>query len=202
MNTEFRPTQKYPPLTDERLSLIAEALREVRNEALSLYAPLSGDNGWSHGCRVYARSCFRVGQLAQQHAWLRIVGEEPKLRFTFAIEGIPIRFYRGSPDDPPGNYLITTFGELQQRQLFEGLHALDKILRLAIETDREGRVSSIKLVELDEVGNATGLYSIPVHATVSNTIPMEPKPIHLEPVALEPREDEEREKSNKKTKAR
>src|SRR5207302_742333 len=69
-----------------------DALREVRDTTLTLYDPLSGDNPWSHGCRVYARSCFRVKQLAQRYAWLSIIEEEPKPIFTFAIEGITIRF--------------------------------------------------------------------------------------------------------------
>ena len=204
MTSDLNPSEKYPPLSDERLSLIANSLREERNNTLALYDPLGGDNEWSHGCRVYARSCFRVRRLVEKHPWLSIVGEEPKLRFTFAIGGIPIRFYRGSPDDPPGNYLVTTFGELKQRQLFEGLRPLDRILRLAIETDSEGRASTVKLVELDEAGEATGVYLIPFGVADRNAIPLESKPIHLEPLKLEPRGHEEREKQarKKKTKTR
>jgi hypothetical protein len=191
MMNDLNPTEKYPALTDQRLSLIADALRDVRNVALALYDPLSGDNEWSHGCQVYARSCFKISQLARQHAWLSIVREDAKLRFTFAIEGVPIRFYRGSSDDPPSNYLVTTYGELLQRQLFDGLRPLDKILRIAIETDRAGRVSTAKLVELDEVGQATGVYLIPLVATRPNVTPLEGKSIHLDPPALEPLNDKE-----------
>jgi hypothetical protein len=206
MINDLKPAEKYRALTDERLSLIAGALRDVRNVALALYDPLGGDDEWSHGCRVYTRSCFRVRQLATDHQWLSIVGEGPRLRFTFAVEGIPIRFYRGSPDDPPENYMITTFGELQQRQLFEGLRPLDRILRLAVETDREGRVSTVKLVELDEAGEATGVYLVPFGVPLSNAVPLESAPIHLPPVELEPRKDEAkqgRERENRpKTRAR
>jgi hypothetical protein len=189
MSYDLRPTEKYPQLTDERLSLIAQALRDVRDETLAMYDPLGGDNGWSHGCRAYVRSMFRIRQLEREYQWLGIISEEPRLRFTFAIEGIPIRFYRGSPDDPPGNYLVTTYGELQQRQLFEGLRPLDRILRLAVETDREGRVSTVKLVELDEGGEATGVYVIPFGAARSKVSPLAAKPINIEAPSVEPLHD-------------
>jgi hypothetical protein len=186
MSNDFLPTKKYPALTDERLSLIADALQDVRNKALSLYDPLNGDGPWGLGTRVYERSCFRIKRLTEEHVWLTVVEEEPKPRFTFAIEGLPIRFYKGSPDDPPSNYLVTTYGELLQRQLFQDFRPLDKILRIAIETDREGRVSSAKLVELDEAGEATGVYVIPFGAARPNVVPLESKAVHLEPITVEP----------------
>jgi hypothetical protein len=201
MSNDFLPTKKYPVLTDERLSLIADALQDVRNKALSLYDPLNGDGPWGLGTRVYERSCFRIKQLTQEHVWLTVIEEEPKPRFTFAIEGLPIRFYKGSPDDPPSNYLVTTYGELLQRQLFQDFRPLDKILRIAIETDREGRVSSARLVELDEAGEATGVYVIPLGAARPNVVPLESKAVHLEPVTVEPIA-KEAPQTEKKTKAK
>ena len=82
------------------------------------------------------------------------------------------------------------FGELQQQQLalaIEGLRPLDKILRLAVETSQTGEVSAIKLVELDDVGNPTGIYSIPLGAMrPSNVAILESKPVSLPPISLEP----------------
>jgi hypothetical protein len=201
MNNDFHPTTKYPALTDERLSIIANALQDVRNKALILYDPLNGDGPWGLGTRAYERSCFRIKQLAHECAWLTVIEEEPKPRFTFAVEGLPIRFYKGSPDDPPSNYLVTTYGELLQRQLFPELRPLDKILRIAIETDREGRVSSAKLVELDEAGEATGVYLIPFGVARPNVVPLESKAVHLEPISVEPLVKEEPQ-VEKKTKAK
>lgn len=194
MDDDFKPSQKYPPLTDERLSVAANALRDVRNAALLLYDPLAGDGEWSHGCRVYERSCFRIRELSKTFPWLSVVAEAPKLRFTFAIGGIPIRFYRGSPDDPPDNYLTTTYGELQQRQLIldiEGIRPLDKILRLAVETDRVGQIATVKLVELDTAGTPTGIYLVPFDIARSNVIPLETKPIDLPAIELPPLNDEQ-----------
>ena len=117
------------------------------------------------------------------------MAEGPKLRFTFAIGGVPVRFYRGSPDDPPDNYLTTTYGELRQRQMvfdIEGLRTLDNVLRLAVETDREGKVSTVKLVELDTTGTPTGIYLVPFDFAGRNVIPLETKPIDLPPIELPP----------------
>jgi hypothetical protein len=88
-----------------------------------------------------------------------------------------------------------------QRQLFQDLRPLDKILRIAIETDREGRVSTAKLVELDEAGEATGVYVIPFGAARPNVVPLESKAIHLAPVTVEPITKEEPQ-AKKKTQAK
>lgn len=187
--SEFNPKQKYG-LTDDKLSSIANALGDVRDNALSLYNPCEGDDAWCLGCQVYSRSRFRLRRLSERFSWLTIVREEENLRFTFAIDGLPIRFYKGSPDDPPAHYISVTYGEIAQRQLFEH-RRLDKILRIAVETDREGHVNSVKLVELDEAGEATGVYLIPFDISPSNVAPLESKPIHLNPVEVEPRRDEQ-----------
>jgi hypothetical protein len=199
MINDLKPTEKYPAFTDNRLSLIADALRDVRNKTLELYDPLGGDDAWSHGCRVYSRSRHALIQLSLRHPWLSIVEEDARLRFTFAIEGIPIRFYRGSPDDPPANYLVTTYGELAQRQLFQHRET-DKILRIAVETDREGCASTAKLVELDKAGEATGVYLIPFGIRAANVAPLEAKAIHVEPVKLEAASDKESDVQKQKTK--
>jgi hypothetical protein len=195
--SDFNPQRKYG-LTDDKLSTIANALRDARDKALALYDPLEGDDPWCQGCRVYSRSRFGIRRLSEKLAWLTIVHEEENLRFTFAIDGLPIRFYRGSPDDPPAHYISVTYGELLQRQLFEH-RRLDRILRIAVETDREGRVSTVKLVELDEAGEATGVYLIPFDIAPSNVASIESKPIHLDPVEVEPRKNEEHQEKKRKT---
>lgn len=199
MINDLNPTEKYSPLTDERLSLLANALRDVRDETLKLYDPMGGDDAWSHGCRVYSRQRHRIALLSQEHAWLTIVREDANLRFTFAIDGIPIRIYRGSPDDPPANYLVTTYGELGQRQLFQHRDT-DKILRIAVETDSEGRVATVKLVELDRAGEATGVYLIPFVVASSNVQRLEVPAVHVEAIELEPISGAEREEKKKRTK--
>ncbi|MHB8412982.1 MAG: hypothetical protein ACYDDI_13700 [Candidatus Acidiferrales bacterium] len=200
MNNDWQPTEKYPPLTDDKLSLIASALRDVRNQTLTLYDPLGGDDVWCHGCRVFSRSLFKVTEMSKQYPWLRVIGEEQKRRFTFSIDGIPMRFYRGSPDDPPPNYMAVTYGELLQRELFKDLIPLDKILRIAIETNAEGRVSTAKLVELNDAGKPTNVYLIPFDAAASNVVPLAKKPVDVGPQTVEPIPAEEEQKKRKRQK--
>jgi hypothetical protein len=199
MGNDFKPTDKYRSLTDERLSQIVEALRVVRNDALKLYEPLKGDGPWSLGTRIYERNCFTIENLTSRYSWLTVIEREPGLRFSFAIEGVPLRFFKGPAEHPPPNYLESTVGEVAQRLLFPDLRPFDKTLRIALETDAEGRLSSAKLVELDEVGNVTGIYEIPYSVSSSNVAPLETEAVHLPPVEVEPIAEEEQKKKKKKS---
>jgi hypothetical protein len=192
--SDFQPWSKYPSLTRERLSIIANIIRRVRSETVMLHDPLAGDNEWSLGCRAYSRICFAIRSAAKQYAWLTTLHESEELRFSFVIGEIPFRFYTGEPDDPPGRYIFRTFGELQHLQSMlpiEGLRTLDKILRLAIETDSQREVTSVTLVEMDQSGQATEKYSIPFDVIQSNVEPLQVKPIDLPPPTVEPLKDEE-----------
>jgi hypothetical protein len=198
----FEPWAKYPPLTRERLCTIANVIRRVRHDAVSLHEPMAGDNGWSLGCRVYVRTCHALREAAKEHEWLKILQEEENLRFTFAIGSIPFKFYHGEAGDPPGRYLIATFAEIHQRQLalkLDGVPMLDQILRLAVETHATGDVSSVTLVEMDEHRNVTESYRIPYDAEPSKVVRMEPKAINLPPPKIEALESNE-EKSKKEGK--
>jgi hypothetical protein len=131
--------------------------------------------------------------------------EPENLRFSFAIGSVPFRFYKGRPDDPPDHYLITTYGELHHLQTalaLEGLRPLDKILRLAIETDALREVSSVTFVETDEAGNVTETYPIPFDIEQSNVASLLAKPVNLPPPTLEPlkKEEEENRKRRQGTK--
>src|ERR1035438_2927788 len=99
--SNFEPWIAYPHLTQQRLLAVAVVIRRARNETLSLYDPIGGDNSWSHGCRAYARTCHALREAAKEFQWLRILPEFESLRFTFAIGTVPIRFYRGLPDERP-----------------------------------------------------------------------------------------------------
>jgi hypothetical protein len=202
--SQFLPWVKYSPLTQDRLSAIANIIRHVRRETVALHDPIGGDNEWSLGCRIYARTCHCIRGAANDHQWLTILPEAENLSFSFAIGSIPFRFYRGKPNDPPGRYLIKTYGELHQLQTaleIEGLRPLDKILRLAVETDASREVSDVSFVETDEAGNVTETYRIPFDIEATNITPIQVKPVDLPPPTLEPLRDEEQEKQKKQKKA-
>lgn len=202
MSLDFEPWTRYPPLTKDRLSIVANLIREVRREAVNLHDSAGGDNEWSLGCRVYARTCHALRQAAERHEWLTILPEEDKaLRFAFAIGSVPFRFYHGEAGDPPNHYLITTYAELHQQQLaldLDGVQMRDQIVRLAVETDATRQVSSVTLVEMDEARNLTGTYAIPFDAELGNVAPLQPKGVDLPPPLLEPLKKEAEEKREKR----
>ena len=205
-NKNWSPWTSYPPLTQERLYIVASIIRQARRETLSLYDPLGGDNSWSHGCRAYARSVFALNAATRSYSWLTMLLEAEQLRATFAIAGIPFRFYRGLPADPPTHYLGTTFAEIKQQQLsfkagFEGLlRPIDKIFRIAVEADAKGETTDISLVEVDDAGNVTNSYVIPAAFGKSNITLAQAAPIELPPPTVEPKQQNLQEKDTKKEK--
>jgi hypothetical protein len=202
----FEPWARYPDLTRDRLSAVAGIIRDVRRDAVQLHDTANGDNEWSLGCRVYVRTCHAIRKAAKDHPWLTILPEAEVLRFSFAIESVPFRFYKGASDDPPERYLIATYGELHHRQMsfeMEGLPPLDTTLRLAVEVDPATRlVSSVIFVEMDESGNITQTYAIPFDLEPDRVTPMQAKPIDLPPPILEPLKTAERNKQEKQEKRR
>jgi hypothetical protein len=197
---EFEPWSTYPSLTPDRLSIVGGILRRVRNETVALHESEAGDSPWSLGCRIYSRTCFALREASAKYGWLTIVDEAEPLCFTFAIGSVPFKFYRGSPDDPPGRLLEMTYGELRQQQLvfdIEGIRLLDKILRIAVETFSNGEAATISVVEMDKAGVVTGTYSIRAVIELSNVTPLQAKPIDLPAPTLEPIENsKEKEKDN------
>ena len=191
-NNSWTPWTDYPPLTQERLSTVASVIRQARRDTLILYDPLGGDNSWSHGCRAYVRSIFALTEASKTYSWLTVLPEVERLRATFAIAGMPFRFYRGIPDDPPTHYLGTTSAEIWQLQMafktgFEGLlRPIDKIFRIAVEADPQGETTDICWVEVDDAGNVTNSYVIPPVVGKTNVAPAQTAPIELPPPTVEP----------------
>lgn len=205
MNTNWTPWTNYPQLTPEHLSTVASIIRQARRDTLILYDPVGGDNSWSHGCRAYVRSVFALKEASKKHSWLTVLPEMERLRATFAIAGIPFRFYRGLPDDPPTHYLGTTFAEVRQMQMtfkagFEGiLRAADKAFRIAVETDAQGETIDISWVEVDDAGNVTNSYLIPTAPEKSNVSPAQAAPIELPPPTVEPLRTQQQEANEGET---
>jgi hypothetical protein len=125
------------------------------------------------------------------------------LGFSFAIGQVPFRFYRGNPDEPPYNYQFKSYGELHHLQLClelgSGFHSIDNVLRLAVETDGGGEVSSVTLVVMDEGGNPRESWRIPFDEGDTNVVSIQTPPVDLPPVIAEPlkkEEDQKRKKEN------
>jgi hypothetical protein len=204
MENNWNPCTDYPELRHEYLSIIAGIIRQARKNTLELYDAAGGDDPWSHGCRASVRSVFALKQASKNYPWLTVVQEEHPRRATFAVRGRPFRFYRGIPEEPPTNYLSTTFAEIRQLQWvlkLDGLRPIDKILRIAVETNQEGETTGITLVEVDEVGNVTNSYAIPLAIAMSNLIPAQAPAIDVKPPVVEPKKTDQQkaqEKAKKK----
>src|SRR5260370_32398199 len=151
--SNFEPWQKYSDLTRDRLSVIATIIRDVQHGVVLLHQPDNVDGPWSLGCRAYERICAAIRKAAIIYNWLRILPETSSLGFSFATGNVPFRFYRGNPEEPPYNYQFKSYVEVHHLQLCfaldNGFHVIDGILRLAVDTDGNGEVSSVTLVEMD-----------------------------------------------------
>lgn len=156
------PTEIHPGLTEERLRIVAKVIRQARHEAVVRHEPSIGDNEWVLGCRCYAFTCAALRRIQPDHAeWLSILeGAAGGLRFAFQIAGVPLRFYRGDPEDIPKNKAARSFPEIHAMQdAFEfarnyGLkpHAF----RIAVETDNMGEATEISLVQVDKNSEPVG----------------------------------------------
>ncbi|HEV2491545.1 MAG TPA: hypothetical protein VG204_00575 [Terriglobia bacterium] len=200
MNNNFEPWTKYPDLTLDRLSALANIIRSVWHDTTQLHDTAGGDTNWSLGCRVYVRTCHAIREASKTRPWLTILPELERLRFSFAVGSVPFRFFRGNADEPPERYLIITPGELHHRQLsLEGMRRFDSVLRLAVEVDRATReVLSVNLVEMDDAGNITDTYAIPFVIAPADVTPMQVKPVDLAAPIVEPLKTPEQEKQKEK----
>jgi hypothetical protein len=212
MSEQFEPWLTYPSFAKERLCIVAGIIRDARHSAVLLHDIANGDDDWSLGCRVYARTCHFLRVAALKYSWLRILKEyEKPLRFVFAIGSIPVRFYRGLPDDPPDRYLFVSDAERSQGQLalkLDEIKSLNRLFRLAVGTDSTREASKIILAEITkQTGATTHWYSIPLDVAVEKVVTLQSQPINIAPPTVEPvspqgTAKEEKEKSGNQNKER
>ncbi len=116
---ENKPWLLAPQLMQEYLFKIAQLLVQVRGEVIERHEPEIGDTRLSLGMRAY--ECCRMRMIYQSQLgewpWLSILTSEG--RFTFAIDGIPVRFSRNDPNQLPTRKLIPSDEGLKQMNLFE-----------------------------------------------------------------------------------
>src|ERR1700685_1895797 len=133
---EIELWRKYPDLTQPRLTILASEIHRVRSECVALFDPLEGDGDWSLGTRIFERTWFSFRELSKTTDWLAMNLEFKPLQFSLCVGSVPLRFYKGDPEDPPSRYLARTPGEIRYIQTcfeFAGLPTVDTVLRLAVE---------------------------------------------------------------------
>lgn len=190
----MNPLDIHPELKPERLSSLANLIRKARHSAVQSYEPAKGDVAWSLGCVAYARSIHAITLAAEASGgWLKVI--ESGLHFVFAVGGVPLRFYRGEPENPPGTSLWRRFPEIEAQQLaFDFAHRkIDGVLRLAVATNEQGEASSVTLVQLEESGEVIDSWIIPFGEDFGEgevTPLYEPKePVDVGPASVEVRRD-------------
>ncbi len=144
------PWEFHPDLTQERLIQIAEFIVDGRRAAVELHNELEGDDGWTLGCRAFQFVRFRVLRAVDdgQYDWLKAI--DRTMHLVFQIGQVPVRIYRGEPDEPTERTLNQTNDELNQLSLVFPDHddARDLAYRFAIDTDVDGSALAIYFVGL------------------------------------------------------
>lgn len=111
-----------PQLKQEYLSKIAQLLVQVRGEVIDRHEPEIGDTRLSLGMRAYECCRMRMIYQAQQGEWSWFTILTPEGRFTFAIDGIPVRFSRNEPSQLPKRKLIPSGEGFRQMSLFSDMN--------------------------------------------------------------------------------
>ena len=150
------------------MRLCGRLLANARRDAVAMAAYDMGDDGWSVGCRAYAfgKQRLRRAASARTHDWLRVL--DGGQHFVFLIEQVPVRFYRGSADEPTDRTMRRHEAEAQQLGLALGDdEAAGLAFRLAIETGATGNVDRIVFLALrGEAGRAECAWPVPLDAPV------------------------------------
>lgn len=113
------PWKLAPQLKREYIQDLAHLLVQVRGEVIDRHEPELGDTRLSLGMRAY--ECCRTRIKSKSHEgewpWLNIITDNG--RFTFSVEGIPVRFSRNDPQYLPDRKIIPSHEGYEQMCLFE-----------------------------------------------------------------------------------
>lgn len=158
------PASLHPALTTERLQKLGKLILQARHSALEDHHPEKGDDAWSYGCTCYSRSKFVIASHAGRVGWewLSVISERPE--FIVGIDGVPLKFYKGEPDDPPVRAFQQRPREFDAYQLeLENMAAApQEVLRLIVCTDSVHQVDSIWLLRLSTDGEIRDRYKLPI----------------------------------------
>ena len=169
------PPWKYlPQLKEEHLVELAVLIAQVRAEVIERHEPELGDTRLSLGVRAYECCRTRIIEKATigDWPWLSVVTEEG--RFTFTINGVPIRFSRNDPEELPDRKLVRSeeakqlthqlslFGDAKNRHSLHWFYIIDTPYDVAAENvfvvgyDEDGQIECFHDLELTDQVPAIG----------------------------------------------
>ncbi len=170
------PWDVHSGLTLDRLQTIARLLADIRERVSRHLEPEEGDlhfGMWVAGTTAHARTAYQITRmvLSGDFPWLSIV--DSTMQFTFAIDRVPVRVFRGEPEKPSrGAQKKSLLETMAQLTLFEmkemGGGDLDWQWRIAVEPEPTGEVFRITLVQVnvtDGVVNVRNPFVIPFRDT-------------------------------------
>jgi hypothetical protein len=93
------PATFFPALSDERLSIVAVALLDMRHLVIR-ETNLPHDDSYTRGTRVFGCSRNRLIEMANggEYDWMALV--HAGMDVTFTIGGVPCRYFQDDPDKP------------------------------------------------------------------------------------------------------
>ena len=156
-----KPWEVEPKLRREYLCELGQIIRDVRHGVLDLYDPDEGDGPWSLGCRAYERTINVLGRKAESSPWLKAVRKN-SLYFLILLDGVPLRFYKGSFDHPPERTLRQDSPEARFHQITIAFDRREWVWRISVEPEQDGRVFRITLAQYDRTGNFRNPWEIPL----------------------------------------
>lgn len=150
MVSKTYPWEYHSDLTEDRIVAVARMIVDGRQAAVELFDEENGDNGWTLGCRAFQFGRARILRAVDEGAydWLGVV--DRSLQLIFTIGEVPLRIYRGEADEPTDRTMRQSLPELRQLGFSFGDcdEGRELAYRLAIETDVDGSVISVKFVGL------------------------------------------------------
>jgi len=182
-----KPWELNSQLKREYLITMAQFIAEVRADVVDLHNVEVGDTNRVLGYRAYecCRSRIISESASGRKPWLRIINED--YRFTFAIGGTPVRFYRGKPETPEERRLIPSIESMQQMSLL----AVDEpganiIWFFVVQTDELKLAEKVTFAGFEH-GQCVCMWDIPLEEEVdvpSVTAAEPPKAVVQKPVTL------------------
>ncbi|MGA0604674.1 hypothetical protein ACO2Q0_01630 [Phenylobacterium sp. VNQ135] len=167
------PWEVHPDLTKDRLVHIGQLIAKGRHDAVLFQNEEIGDDTWVLGCRAFQATRHQIltAAASEDFPWLEIIDSSKHL--VFKIGAVPVRFYKGAPEEPTVRTLRQTYPELSQLGLIFGDEREHLVYRFAVETDFDGTVAAIKFVGL--LGEAPAFcWDVPLTPAMPSIFPVSP----------------------------
>jgi len=174
-----------PQLQKEKLQNIANLIVQVRGEVIDRHEPEIGDTPQSLGFRAYECCRSRIIHKSMEGIWSWLSILTPQGRFTFSINGIPVRFSRNEPNDLPDRKLIPSHEGYIQMNLFKKSNEYSDLRWfLVIDTPYGLAVEHAYFIGYSECNEIVCKWEIPLTDTVpiiGEVTENKPQPVNVPP---------------------